>query len=50
MCICVRLCVCVHVLQLRGICMSLVMWVISVGTYIHGHVNGHASVRIPVGV
>lgn len=22
----------------------------SVGTYIHGHVNGHASVRIPVGV
>ena len=25
MCVCVSLCVCVHVLQLRGICMSLVM-------------------------
>lgn len=30
--------------------MSLVMYVVSVGTYIHVRVNGHVSVCIPVSV
>lgn len=48
---CVYTCefVCVHVLQLRDICISLVTRVVSVGIYIHVPVNGRVSVWIPLG-
>lgn len=47
--VCVNLSVCVRVLQPRGVCMCLVVCVVSPGTYIHGHVNGCVFICTPVG-